>query len=416
MRILHVNKYLYRRGGAEGYMLDLAQLQRQNGDQVEFFGMQHPDNDGPHRFASSFPSRVELEPPPRGRGGLQAAGRIVWSSSGQRGMHAVMREFRPDVVHCHNIYHQLSPSVLQPIRAAGVPCVMTLHDYKLACPSYLMLDHGSPCDACVTGGPLQAARHRCKGGSLGQSSLLALESWLHRASRAYAPVDVFVCPSAFLAGVMARAGVFPERMTVVNNFVDADPAPTPGSSGEGLVFAGRLSNEKGVDVLIRALDLMQQQTHLRIAGEGPARNQLETLARQGASAGRISFLGRLAKPELQQIVCGSAASVVPSRCHENQPMTVLESFASGVPVIASDLGGLPELIRDGIDGFTVPAEDPPALARALDRVVADPATAHRMGASARQRAIDQFSPAAHLSRLSDVYDRAYEHAAQSQAR
>ena len=405
MRILHVNKFLYRRGGAEGYMLDLAELQRGQGHEVAFFGMEHPDNDRPQRFGASFPSFVELEPPPPGVARVRAAARMVWSSSASRGMGEVLREFRPDVVHCHNVYHQLSPSVLHPLREAGVPCVMTLHDYKLACPSYQMLDHGRLCDACVSGGLWQAARHRCKDDSLGASALLSLESWLHRTTGAWSAVDLFISPSRFLASVMGRAGVFPERMRVVNHFVDpSGPGPATGR-GEGLVFAGRLAPEKGVDVLVEAVARLSRPVVLRVAGDGPARAQLEELAARRAP-GRVEFLGRLDKPELQAVVRSSVATVVPSRWHENQPMTVLESFAAAVPVVCTDLGGLPELVRDGVDGRVVAADDPAALAAALDQVLGDPAGAHAMGVRARERMLVEFSPRTHLDRLGGVYEEA----------
>jgi len=407
-----VNKFLYRRGGAEGYMLDLADLQRQHGHDVAFFGMDHPDNDKPQQFAASFPATVELEPPPPGVARVRAAARMVWSTSASRGMRQVLRQFRPDVVHCHNVYHQLSPSVLAPVRQAGIPCVMTLHDYKLACPSYQLLDHGRLCEACVTGGLWQAARRRCKDDSLGASTLLSAESWLHRVTGAWSPVDLFVCPSRFLADVMSRAGVFPERMRVVNHFVDLEQLMTSSSSvvagagaGEGLVFAGRLSPEKGVDVLIEALALMRAPATLQVAGDGPARAGLEELAARRAP-GRVVFRGRLPKDELARLVARSAVSVVPSPWHENQPMTVLESFAAGVPVVSSDLGGLPELVRDGTEGRVVPAEDPAALAAALDGLLADPAGARAMGLAARARLASEFSPEAHLGRLAAVYEEA----------
>ncbi|MGZ4666264.1 MAG: glycosyltransferase family 4 protein, partial [Frankiaceae bacterium] len=233
MRILHVNKYLYRRGGAESYLFDLSDLQRQAGHEVACFGMQHPDNDV-HPFARFFPRQIELEPaPPGARKKAAAVARMVWSSSSRRGLTACLDDFRPDVVHLHNIYHQLSPSILAATRAAGVPTVMTLHDYKLACPSYQLLDHGRVCDACITGGPWQAARRRCKDDSLGASAVLALESWLHRLTGAYDGVDAFICPSRFLAQAMAAAGVYPERMFVVRHFVDLAGVPSaaePGSS------------------------------------------------------------------------------------------------------------------------------------------------------------------------------------------
>lgn len=406
MRILHVNKFLYRRGGAEGYMLDLADLQRGQGHQVEFFGMRHESDDGAARFAQHFPHQVDLEPPPeRAADRLRAAARMMWSSSSRRGMAAVVEEFRPDVVHCHNIYHQLSPSVLSPLRQAGVPCVMTLHDYKLACPSYQLLDHGRPCQACVTGGTWQAARRRCKDGSLSASTLLAVESTLHRRLRAYDAVDVFLSPSRFLAGVIRRAGLYPDRIEVVNHFADVAATPVKERAGGNLLFAGRLSREKGVDVLIEALALTRAPTVLDVAGDGPVRHELEALARQRVP-GRVRFHGRLAKPELQQLVRSSVASVVPSRWHENQPMTVLESFGAGVPVVSTDLGGLPELVRDGVDGLLVPAEQPAALAAALDALVLDPDHALTMGAAARARVLEQFSTERHLQAVGAAYERA----------
>ncbi|BCB90817.1 hypothetical protein Psuf_081300 [Phytohabitans suffuscus] len=210
MRVLHVNKFLYRRGGAEGYLFDLAALQRARGDEVAYFGMAHPDNDSPQRYGHFFPPYVQLEPPPPGISGRAAAvGRMLHSPASRRGLARVIADFRPDVVHAHNVYHQLSPSVLRAAADAGVPCVLTMHDYKLACPSYQLLAGRAVCDACVTGGPWQAVRTRCKDGSLGRSAVLAAETWAHRVTGAYGPVRAFVSPSRFLADVMARAGSTP---------------------------------------------------------------------------------------------------------------------------------------------------------------------------------------------------------------
>ncbi|RKT78460.1 glycosyltransferase involved in cell wall biosynthesis [Terracoccus luteus] len=402
MRILHVNKYLYRRGGAEGYMLDVARLQREAGHEVELFGMQHPENPAGLPLADTFPGLVELEPAPEGlRAKAAAAARMLWSTSSRSGLSEAIRRFRPDVVHLHNVYHQLSPSVLHAVRDAGLPSVMTLHDYKLACPSYQMLDHGKPCDACVTGSPVQAARRRCKDGSLTASTLLAVESTLHRATRAYAPVTALVCPSEFLAGVMRQAGVFPERLHVVPHFVAPSDAALPASPGLGFVFGGRLSHEKGVDTLVRAVGLAPD-VHLDVAGDGPERAALEALAAQCAP-GRVRFHGRIARDELETLMRGSLAGVVPSRWYENQPMTVLESMGAGVPVVATTLGGLPELVRDGVDGWTVPPDDPQALATILQAVAADPAEARRRGAVGRERMLRDFSADVHVERLDELY-------------
>jgi glycosyltransferase involved in cell wall biosynthesis len=403
MRVLHVNKFLYRRGGAEGYLLDLADLQRAAGDEVAYFGMAHPENLTSLPYARYFPSRVELEPAPTGlRARVAAVGRMLWSPASRDGLARTIAEFRPDVVHLHNIYHQLSPSVLAAARAAGVPCLLTMHDYKLACPSYQLLDAGMPCTACVTGGPLQAARRRCKGGSRGASTLLAVESWLHRTLRAYDPVGVFVAPSRFLADVMRAAGVFPDRIRVVNHFVDPEVVAVKREPGGGVVFAGRLSPEKGVDTLIEAAARLPEGVPVEVAGDGPARSALEELARRRAP-GRIRFHGRLDKARLHALIRAAAVAVVPSRWHENQPMAVLEAFACGVPVVGTDLGGLPELITEGVDGAVVPPDDPAALAGALADLLTDPQRALAFGRAGRRKIERDFTPAVHLARLRELY-------------
>ncbi|MER7166921.1 glycosyltransferase [Micromonospora sp. NPDC000207] len=406
MRVLHVNKFLYRRGGAEGYLLDVAELQRADGDEIAYFGMDHPENDTPTPYTGFFPPLVELDPAPRGlRPRASAAARMIWSPASRRGLARVIEDFRPDVVHLHNVYHQLSPSVLAATRVARVPAVMTLHDYKLACPSYQMLDRGRVCDACVTGGPLRAARRRCKDGSLAASSLLAVESWLHRSTGAYAPVQAFVSPSRFLAGVMRRAGVFPDRIHVVPHFVDVAATAVKQTPGGSVVFAGRLSPEKGVDVLIEAVAQLPDGVRLDVAGDGPARADLTDLAARRAP-GRVRFHGRLDKARLQDLLRSGAVAAVPSRWNENQPMAVLEAFACGLPVVATDLGGLPELVTSGVDGRVVAADDPTALADGLRDVLADRQRAYRWGQAGRDRVERDFSPQAHLRRLREVYTAA----------
>jgi glycosyltransferase involved in cell wall biosynthesis len=410
MRILHVNKFLYRRGGAEAYMLDVAELQAKEGHEVAFFGMRHPENPS-LPFADAFPSFVELEPPPeRIAGRLTAAARMVYSPSSRRGIEAVARAFRPDVAHLHNIYHQLSPSVLRPLRQLGIPMVMTLHDYKLICPSYLLLDHGKVCEACLGGRFRHAVTRRCKDGSLLASAVLAAETTVHRTTNAYDPVQQFICPSRFLAGKIAEAGVFPDRLRVLSNFVAAETVAPKAQPGGGVVYVGRLSHEKGADVLIEAMGRLSGH-RLDVVGDGPERARLEALAATRAPD-RVCFHGAVPKARVLDLLRSAAVAVMPSRCHENQPMAVLEAFACGVPVVASRLGGLPELVEDDRYGRTVPADDPAALADALRGLLADPAHAFRIGQAARRHAEQQFAPGRHLQQLEKLYRSTPAHRAQ----
>lgn len=403
MRVLHVNKFLYRRGGAEAYMLDLARLQRERGDDVAFFGMQHPDND-PQPYADRFPSRVEFEPPPSSvLGKARAAARMFWSTSAARGIDAVLADFEPDVVHLHNIYHHLSPSILRPVRERGLPAVMTLHDYKLACPTYQFLDKGELCQACIGGHFSQAPRRRCKDGSLAASALAATELAVHTRTHAYGPVGRLVCPSRFMADTMRRAGVFPERLRHLPHFADVAAVRVAEEPGRGVAVAGRLSHEKGIDVVIDAVASLG--TTLDVAGEGPALPALRAQA-DAVAPGRVRFHGRLPGPEVQQLLRRAAVVAVPSRWYENQPMIVLEALACGTPVVASDLGGAGELVVTGTDGALVPPNDPGALAAAIAPLVGEPARARQMGRAGRAKVEVDFAPQRHLHGLDEVYAEA----------
>ena len=408
MRILHVNKFMYRRGGAEGYLLDVAALQRHAGHEVGFWGMQHPENERPQPLGDTFAPYVELEPAPGGVAGVAAAARMVWSPASAAGIRVALERFRPDVVHCHNIYHQLSPSILRPIARAGVPCVMTLHDYKLACPSYQMLAAGAPCDACVGHSAWHAAAKRCKGGSLAGSVVLSLESSIHRSLRLYDGVDHFVSPSRFLAGVMGSQGIPGERISVVSNFTAMRPDHERADPGTGIVFAGRLSHEKGVDDAIRAIALASRGLILHVAGDGPRRAELEDLAVELAP-GRVRFHGRLDADSLATFVAGCRALVLPATWYENQPMTILEAYAVRTPVIVTTMGGLPELVDHGRHGLVVPPNDPVSLAAAMDRLQAEPELALAMGAAGRMRLEQEFDAQTHLERLDAVYKLAALH-------
>lgn len=401
MKILHVNKFLYRRGGAEAYMLDVARRQSAAGHDVALFGMRHPENE-PQLYQDHFPSYAEFDPPPTSvPKRFKLMGRMLWSSSAARGIAAVVDEFQPDVVHCHNIYHQLSPSILRPLAERNLRVVMTLHDYKLACPTYQMLDHGKPCDACFGRHFHQAVLRRCKDDSLLASAAASMELWAHTTFDAYDPVATFICPSLFMLESMKRAEVFPERLRHVPHFVDVPDEFEP-STDSTVVFVGRLSVEKGVDTLITAIGALGGAAQLEIAGTGPVHQDLEDLADRVAK-GSVKFHGRLDRSGIEALMKRSTCVVIPSRWYENQPMTALEAMAAGRPVIATGMGGLPELIDDGIDGRLVPADDPKVLAEVLAEVVADPEAAERMGKAAREKAISRFSAERHFRQLSQIY-------------
>ena len=283
---------------------------------------------------------------------------------------------------------------------------MTLHDYKLACPTYRFLDHGAPCEACLAHRFWEPLLKRCNGGSLGASAVNAAELSLHTIGGAYAPVGIFACPSRFLEAKMRQGKVFPDRLRWIPNFVDVGAVAAAAAPGNGrVVFAGRLSDEKGVDTLVEAvaatpgLEARRRRRRARPPGARGAGG------RRGV-AGRVRFHGRLPFEGVQELLRASSVAVCPSRWYENQPLAVLEAFACGLPVVGTGLGGIPELIEPGVDGAIVPPNDPAALGAALRHLAEDPARAHAMGAAGRAKVERAFTSDLHLERLWGLYDEA----------
>lgn len=404
MRILHVDKFLYRKGGAPGYMIDLGALQQSAGHAVDFFSMSDPIRNLPSKFAPHFPPYIGLDPPAPGLlRRIKTFGRMLWSIDAARGMARTVDIFKPDVVHLHTIYHQLSPSILAPLARRKIPAVMTLHDYKLVCPTYARLDHGTPCDACITGTLFQAVIRRCKNDSRLASAALAFETALHRLLKAYDPVNIFICPSRFMHHSMSQAGIFTERLRHIPHFFDSKSLPSRMGAGDGIVAAGRLSMEKGFDLLIDAMGQLPSE-RLTIVGDGPLETQLRHQAERIAP-GRITFTGRLERDHVLQRLRVARVVAIPSRWYENQPLAVIEAMGCGVAPVVTTLGGAPELVSHGIDGW-IAAPSPESLAEALLVPLTNPTLAIEMGHAARKRIERDFDPALHLTRVFDAYSAA----------
>jgi glycosyltransferase involved in cell wall biosynthesis len=232
---------------------------------------------------------------------------------------------------------------------------------------------------------------------------------VHTVFGAYDPVHRFACPSRFLEGKMRAARVYPDRLRWVPNFVDPDVIAPKTASGGGVAYVGRLSEEKGVDVLLEALE-RAPALHLDVLGDGPERPALERLASSLRVTDRVTFRGRLPAAAVHEAMRSAAMVAVPSRWYENMPITVLEAFAAGVPVVASALGGIPELIDDGRDGILVPPDEPGILAEALAALTDGVDRAFEMGRNARAKVEDRFTPASHLARIDALYAEAAEEA------
>ncbi len=398
------NKFWYRRAGLERVMFDEIDWLEAAGHEVAHFSTQHPENDA-SPWSAYFAPYLELGPQttlgPREK--ATALGRMFWNAVAARQFARLLRDFRPDVVHAHGIHRQISPSILVEARRAGVPVVQTLHDYHPVCASGdLLLGGRGACDPprCGEVNVLPCLVHACVHRSRAKSVLGAAElvwrRWVLRQERL---VDVFVSPSRYLAQVVSTRGVRHRPIRVLPNAIPAPERPPEVAPGDYFVYAGRLSREKGLGTLMRAAQAAR--VPLVVAGTGPLEGSLRAEATPG-----VRFLGRVPGVEVDRLLAGSRAAVVPSEWAENAPMAVLEPMALGRPVIATRMGGIPEQVRDCVDGVLVDAGDELQLAAALRVLSDDAALADRLGTAARERATTTFGPQAHLDGLLGIYSMA----------
>lgn len=400
-RLLAINNYFYRRGGAESVFLDHIELFAAAGWEVVPFAMRHPAN-LPSRWSDYFVSEIEYG----GAGGpltkAKQAAKIIFSLEARRHIRALIGRAPPTIAHAHNVYHHISPSIFGALKAQGVPLVMTAHDLKIACPAYKMLSQGRVCERCQGGRIHNVLLHRCVKDSALVSGLVFLETLVHRSFGLYRDtIDRLVAPSRFYRDKLVEWGWDAGRIAYIPNCIDADAYSPARDEGDYIVYAGRLAPEKGLATLVRATALSRQR--LVLAGSGPEESALRKLAQeQGAE---VAFTGHLDKPALKRLIGEARALVLPSEWYENAPISVLEAYALGRPVIGTRIGGIPELVADGQTGRLVEPGNAVMLADAI-AALADltPAARAALGGAGRDWVLQEFSPAGYRDRTMALYE------------
>ena len=406
MRVLLANKYWHRKGGAETYLFALIAELEARGFELVPFGMKHPRNveSAYHRF---FVDEVDYDAPSQWHSKLRTAQRIVYSRHARLRMKALLDEVVPDLAHAHNIYHQLSPAILPELGRRGIPVVMTLHDLKLACPAYKMRTHGELCERCVTGGYHHAVARRCVRDSVLKSAVCAFEAWLHRALGIYVKnVARFIVPSRFYLSKMRESGIPAEKLVCIPNFTDVSRFEPRYDPSDYCVYFGRLSEEKGLPTLLQAMQSLGQG-RLLILGEGPLRPRLEEVIEQKRLR-NVELLGAKSGRELQDLVAGARFSVIPSEWYENCPLSGIESFAAGTPVLAAAIGGLPEMVEDELTGLLFEPFSAMDLRDKMTRLFGDDRLVANLGRRARAKAEREYDARSHLAKLLPVYSTAIE--------
>ena len=396
-RVLLVNKFYYPRGGDCVVVLNTEALLRENGVEAQVFAMEYPKNLQAH-YQDRFASQVSFG------GGMGNQWRALQRTLGRgdvgQRFEAVLNDFKPDVVHLHNIHSYLSPVVGELAHNHGVRVVWTLHDYKLLCPRYDCLLNGKPCEKCFNGSKFNVLMHRCMKGSLPASGVAWLEAMKWNRRTLQQNTDTFICPSQFMADKMITGGFNPDKIKVLNNFLDPvklkqyQAIDTSAPREDYYCFVGRLSAEKGIE------DLLEVASHLpyrlKVAGSGT----LEPAMRiKYADKENIQFLGMLDAPDVARLLAGARFSIVPSQWYENNPLSVVESLCAGTPVAGSNMGGIPELINT-TNGIVFQPFDKETLSTAITMSM----TREWDHAAIARQALERFAPATHMNvLLKDIY-------------
>lgn len=376
MRILLSNKFYYPRGGDCICTINLEELLKKEGHEVAIFAMDYPEN-LPTPWSKYFPSEIKFKP---SIGMIEAFTRPFGSAEVKKKFTALLNNFKPDVVHLHNIHSQLSPIMVEVAKKRGIKVVWTLHDYKLLCPRYDCLRNNvEVCEACFTDRE-QVLVHKCMKNSKLASYLAYYEAKKWHRERLEKSTDFFISPSSFLAQKMVQGGFTANKIKTLCNFIDVEKTQKDDySKEEYYCYIGRLSHEKGVKTLIEAAKQLPYK--LKIIGGGPLMESLK--AKAGTSA--IDFLGYKQWPEIKEIVGKAKFSVIPSEWYENNPLSVIEAQCLGTPVLGAKIGGIPELIETGVTGMLFESKNVTDLKDKIEQMHAHTFDYKKIALEAQQR-------------------------------
>lgn len=335
---------------------------------------------------------------------LSLAAKTIWNSETYKTLRTQFRELRPRVLHVHNTLPLISPSVYYAAKDEGVAVVQTLHNFRLSCVNGLFYRDGQVCEDCLGQLiPISGVRHRCYRGSRVASGAVAAMLAFHNVRRTFVEmIDTYIALTDFAKEKFVQAGLPTHKIAVKPNFLDRDPGVGLGNGGYAL-FVGRLSPEKGLDTLFSAWSLLAGKLPLKVVGDGPLGSQV---ARASQELEGVEWLGKQPREKVLEIMKDASLLVFPSTWYEGFPMTLVEAFAVGLPVVASRLGSMASLVNHGRTGLLFSPGLGQELADAITGLLANPARLAEMRRAARREYEDKYTAARNYEQLMSIYDDA----------
>jgi len=352
MKILIVNKFLYPNGGSETYIFEIGKQLKGMGHEVQYFGMEH-EKRIVENHAESYTSNMDFHTGKLAK--FLYPFKIIYSKEARKKIRVVLEDFKPDVVHLNNINFQITPSILYEIKnfeentGKKVKIVVTAHDYQWVCPNHMLyIPHREEiCERCTGGKYGNCAKHNCIHNSKVKSILGTVEAYFYHIRKTYDLVDVIICPSEFMKRQLSKDKVLAGKLVTMHNFVTVEQCKTTAIETETakenyVLYFGRFSKEKGIETLLEVCKQLPDIPFV-FAGSGPLEDKVNQI-------GNIKNVSFQTGDALKELIQKARFSVYPSEWYENCPFSVMESIMYGTPVIGADIGGIPELIRAGVDG------------------------------------------------------------------
>ena len=410
MRILLVNYRYFISGGPEKYMFNIKKMLEDNGHEVIPFSI-HSNKNVETEYSGYFVEPIgsrdatyfeECKKTPRVI--WQMLTRSIYSVEVEKAIRREIAEVNPDLVYIIHFVNKLSPSVITGAKKAGKPVVLRLSDYFLLCPRFDFLYDKKPCEECLKKGYRTCIQRRCVKGSLFASAVRVLSMKIHTLLDIYKDVDAFITPSRFLRGKLIENGFDGDKITCIPTFTASKSEVGEPKVGDYGLYFGRITEEKGVETVVRAFEQLPDHRVLIMGDDTTEEAKRLKAYVQEKNLCNIEFTGFKSGVEMEEIIKGARYTLIPSVWYDNLPNTALESFQYSKPVIASDIGSLPELVLDGVNGFLFEAGNAEDLCRKV-LLLSDDETVAKMGAASRARLEEHFAPRTHYDALMNVFDQ-----------
>lgn len=405
MKVLLVNKFHYLKGGSEKYYFELGKLLKENGHEVAYFSMKDEKN------IKTGDKEFFVEPIDLNNGSKLNALDVIYSKNNYKKMIAAIEDFKPDIVHLNNFQRQLSASIVKAAKDKKIPIVFTAHDVQAICPAITMLDGNHKiCEDCIRGKYKCCFKKKCIKGSTLKSLLGSIEGLYYRKHKIYSEtIKHVITPSEFYRERFITDGLKESHITAVHNFINMEDYNLNIENDNFALYSGRLSKEKGVLNLIEAFSNLINENNsykLFIAGDGPEKEKIIEYIKEKKINNNIKLLGYISQMDLKEYTRRCTFLVVPSIWYENCPYSILETQAIGKPIIGANIGGIPELVKDGENGFIYDSCDVKELKEKMKKMFNEKELYEKFSINSKEFAKKEYDKNIYYEKIYNIYRKA----------